>query len=43
MTPSRDFRFSLARLREYSEQVALLHGENAEKRILGGRPARPAR
>jgi vitamin B12/bleomycin/antimicrobial peptide transport system ATP-binding/permease protein len=26
-----DFRFSLARLREYSEQVALLNGENAEK------------
>jgi vitamin B12/bleomycin/antimicrobial peptide transport system ATP-binding/permease protein len=26
-----DFRFSLARLREYSEQVALLSGENAEK------------
>lgn len=25
-----DFRFSLARLREYSEQVALLSGENAE-------------
>jgi putative ATP-binding cassette transporter len=25
-----DFRFSLARLREYSEQVALLHGEKAE-------------
>ena len=32
-----DFRFSLARLREYSEQVALLSGETAEKRILGGR------
>jgi putative ATP-binding cassette transporter len=32
-----DFRFSLARLREYSEQVALLRGENAEKQILGGR------
>jgi vitamin B12/bleomycin/antimicrobial peptide transport system ATP-binding/permease protein len=32
-----DFRFALARLREYSEQVALLRGENAEKRILGGR------
>jgi vitamin B12/bleomycin/antimicrobial peptide transport system ATP-binding/permease protein len=32
-----DFRFSLARVREYSEQVALLRGENAEKRILGGR------
>ena len=26
-----DFRFSLARLREYTEQVALLNGENAEK------------
>jgi vitamin B12/bleomycin/antimicrobial peptide transport system ATP-binding/permease protein len=26
-----DYRFSLARLREYSEQVALLKGENAEK------------
>ena len=32
-----DFRFTLARLREYSEQVALLRGENAERRILGGR------
>jgi putative ATP-binding cassette transporter len=32
-----DFRFALARLREYSEQVALLRGENAEGRILGGR------
>ena len=32
-----DFRFSLARLREYSEQVALLGGEDAEKSILGGR------
>jgi len=32
-----DFRFSLARMREYSEQVALLRGENAEKRILGRR------
>ena len=32
-----DFRFSLARVREYSEQVALLRGENAEKRIFGGR------
>src|SRR5438046_5413749 len=32
-----DFRFALARLREYSEQVALLRGENAERRILGGR------
>jgi putative ATP-binding cassette transporter len=25
-----DFRFGLARLREYSEQIALLHGEDAE-------------
>jgi vitamin B12/bleomycin/antimicrobial peptide transport system ATP-binding/permease protein len=32
-----DFRFSLARLREYTEQVALLSGEAAEKNILGGR------
>jgi vitamin B12/bleomycin/antimicrobial peptide transport system ATP-binding/permease protein len=32
-----DFRFALARVREYSEQVALLRGENAEKSILGGR------
>jgi len=32
-----DFRFALARLREYSEQVALLRGENAERQILGGR------
>jgi putative ATP-binding cassette transporter len=32
-----NFRFALARLREYSEQVALLRGENAERRILGGR------
>jgi putative ATP-binding cassette transporter len=29
-----DFRFSLARLREYAEQVALLGGENAEKMSL---------
>lgn len=29
-----DFRFSLARLREYTEQVALLSGEGAEKRSL---------
>jgi putative ATP-binding cassette transporter len=29
-----DFRFSLARLREYTEQVALLNGERAEKAIL---------
>jgi vitamin B12/bleomycin/antimicrobial peptide transport system ATP-binding/permease protein len=32
-----DFRFALARVREYSEQVALLRGEKAERRILGGR------
>lgn len=32
-----DFRFSLARLREYSEQVALLGGEHAEKNMLSGR------
>ena len=32
-----DFRFSLARLREYSEQVALLRGEPAERQILGAR------
>ncbi len=31
-----DFRFSLARLREYTEQVALLNGERAEKEHLGG-------
>src|SRR5579863_10449252 len=31
-----DYRFSLARLREYSEQVALLDGEAAEKNLLGG-------
>jgi putative ATP-binding cassette transporter len=30
-----DFRFSLARLREYSEQVALLNGEKAESASLG--------
>ncbi len=29
-----DFRFSLARLREYAEQVALLSGESTEKRTL---------
>ena len=29
-----DFRFSLARLREYAEQVALLKGENSEKHSL---------
>jgi len=32
-----DFRFQLARLREYSEQVALLAGEAAEQNILGQR------
>ena len=32
-----DFRFSLARLREYSEQVALLDGERAEKASLAAR------
>ena len=32
-----DFRFQLARLREYSEQVALLSGEKAERAALGRR------
>jgi putative ATP-binding cassette transporter len=32
-----DFRFSLARLREYSEQVALLEGEPTERRLVMGR------
>src|SRR5215469_7299479 len=32
-----DFRFSLARLREYTEQVALLGGEPAEQNIFGNR------
>jgi putative ATP-binding cassette transporter len=32
-----DFRFSLARLREYGEQIALLKGEPAEKISLGRR------
>jgi putative ATP-binding cassette transporter len=32
-----DFRFSLARLREYAEQVALLEGEPTERRLLMGR------
>jgi putative ATP-binding cassette transporter len=32
-----DFRFSLARLREYSEQVALLDGEAAEEEMIGRR------
>jgi putative ATP-binding cassette transporter len=29
-----NFRFSLARLREYSEQIALMHGERAERQHL---------
>jgi vitamin B12/bleomycin/antimicrobial peptide transport system ATP-binding/permease protein len=32
-----NFRFSLARLREFAEPVALLRGENAEKNALGQR------
>jgi vitamin B12/bleomycin/antimicrobial peptide transport system ATP-binding/permease protein len=32
-----DFRFSLARLREYTEQVALLGGEHAEETVIGNR------
>jgi vitamin B12/bleomycin/antimicrobial peptide transport system ATP-binding/permease protein len=32
-----DFRFSLARLREYTEQVALLNGEATEQAALGRR------
>jgi vitamin B12/bleomycin/antimicrobial peptide transport system ATP-binding/permease protein len=32
-----DFRFSLARLREYTEQVALLSGEGAERSAVGRR------
>lgn len=32
-----DFRFSLARVREYSEQVALLSGENAERLMFASR------
>jgi vitamin B12/bleomycin/antimicrobial peptide transport system ATP-binding/permease protein len=32
-----NFRFSLARLREYSEQIALLAGERAEQSALGRR------
>jgi vitamin B12/bleomycin/antimicrobial peptide transport system ATP-binding/permease protein len=32
-----DFRFSLARLREYTEQVALLNGERVEQASLGRR------
>jgi vitamin B12/bleomycin/antimicrobial peptide transport system ATP-binding/permease protein len=32
-----DFRFSLARLREYTEQVAMLGGEGAERNILSSR------
>jgi vitamin B12/bleomycin/antimicrobial peptide transport system ATP-binding/permease protein len=31
-----NFRFSLARLREYTEQVALLGGEEAEEKMVGG-------
>jgi putative ATP-binding cassette transporter len=31
-----DFRFSLARLREYNEQIALMRGERAEVERLGG-------
>jgi vitamin B12/bleomycin/antimicrobial peptide transport system ATP-binding/permease protein len=32
-----DFRFSLARLREYTEQIALLGGEGAEQHMAGQR------
>ncbi|POR45652.1 ABC transporter ATP-binding protein/permease [Bosea psychrotolerans] len=32
-----NFRFSLARLREYSEQIALMRGEDAEQKHLSGR------
>jgi vitamin B12/bleomycin/antimicrobial peptide transport system ATP-binding/permease protein len=32
-----DFRYSLARLREYGEQVALLRGETAERQHIGSR------
>jgi vitamin B12/bleomycin/antimicrobial peptide transport system ATP-binding/permease protein len=32
-----DFRFSLARLREYTEQIALLAGESAEMNMIGQR------
>jgi len=32
-----DFRFSLVRLREYTEQVALLNGEGAEQGMVGQR------
>ncbi len=35
-----DFRFSLARLREYGEQVALLRGQGAERERLGTQFAR---
>jgi vitamin B12/bleomycin/antimicrobial peptide transport system ATP-binding/permease protein len=38
-----DYRFSLARLREYGEQVALLDGERAEKERLAGRFANVVR
>jgi putative ATP-binding cassette transporter len=32
-----DFRFTLARLREYTEQIALLRGEAAEQKVAEGR------
>lgn len=32
-----DFRFTLARLREYSEQVSLLHGERSERERIANR------
>ena len=32
-----NFRFSLARLREYTEQIALLGGEDAEQKMIGRR------
>ncbi len=35
-----DFRFSLARIREYSEQIALLKGEETEKTSLANRFSR---
>jgi len=38
-----DFRFSLIRVRENAEQIALLRGENAEKARLGERFAKVAR
>jgi putative ATP-binding cassette transporter len=36
-TVEADFRFSLARLREYAEQIALLRGETAERRFAAKR------